>query len=267
VPPKAYPDHIVGSVPQAPVTESSLRSRLSCRSAFNAPPPHNLLLASLSASDAAAIVPHLRSVQLEHQSILLDAGDLIKAVYFPTGAIISLVVGLSTGETVEAAMVGKDGVVGAASALDGKISLNRAIVQISGTSLVCDVDALKGAALQSHSLLAKLIRHEQTVFAQAQQSTACMATHDVEARLCRWLLRARDLSGGDTLLFTQEFLAEMLGVRRTSVTSVAHTLQRAGMIKYTRGKIQILSVDGLRETACECYETINSQYQALLGNH
>jgi CRP-like cAMP-binding protein len=202
----------------------------------------NLLLASLSASDAAAIVPHLRPVQLEHQSILFDAGDPIKAVYFPTGAIISLVVGLSTGETVEAAMVGKDGVVGAASALDGKISLNRAIVQISGTSLVCDVDALRGAALQSQSLLAKLVRHEQTVFAQAQQSTACMATHDVEARLCRWLLRARDLSGSDTLLFTQEFLAEMLGVRRTSVTSVAHTLQRAGMIKYTRGKIQILRV-------------------------
>jgi CRP-like cAMP-binding protein len=227
----------------------------------------NLLLASLSASDAAAIVPHLRSVQLEHQSILFDAGDPIKAVYFPTGAIISLVVGLSTGETVEAAMVGKDGVVGAASALDGKISLNRAIVQISGTSLVCDVDALRGAALQSQSLLAKLVRHEQTVFAQAQQSTACMATHDVEARLCRWLLRARDLSGSDTLLFTQEFLAEMLGVRRTSVTSVAHTLQRAGMIKYTRGKIQILSVDGLRETTCECYETINSQYRALLGDH
>ena len=176
----------------------------------------NLLLASLSASDAAAIVPHLRPVQLEHQSILFDAGDPIKAVYFPTGAIISLV-GLSTGETVEAAMVGKDGVVGAASALDGKISLNRAIVQISGTSLVCDVDALRGAALQSQSLLSKIVRHEQTVFAQAQQSTACMATHDVEARLCRWLLRARDLSGGDTLLFTQEFLAEMLGVRRTSV--------------------------------------------------
>jgi hypothetical protein len=122
----------------------------------------NLLLASLSASDAAAIVPHLRSVQLEHQRILFDAGDPIEAVYFPTGAIISLVVGLSTGEMVEAAMVGKDGVVGAASALDGKISLNRAIVQISGNSFVCDVDALKGAALQSHSFLSKIIRHEQT---------------------------------------------------------------------------------------------------------
>jgi CRP-like cAMP-binding protein len=171
----------------------------------------NLLLASLSASDAAAIVPHLRSVQLEHQSILFGAGDPINAVYFPTGAIISLVVGLSTGEMVEAAMVGKDGAVGAASALDGKVSLNRAIVQISGKSLVCDVDALKGAALQSHSLLSKIIRHEQTVFAQAQQSTACMATHDVEARLCRWLLRARDLSGSERCCSPRNFLPKCSG--------------------------------------------------------
>jgi CRP-like cAMP-binding protein len=229
-------------------------------------PRRNLLLASLSEGDAAAIRPHLVSVHLDHKRVLFEAGGTIKQVYFPEGAIISLVVGLSTGEMVEAAMVGKDGVVGASSALDGKISLSRAIVQLAGDSLVCDVDALKGAALQSHTFLSRLIRHEQTVYSQAQQSTACMATHDVEARLCRWLLRARDLSGDDTLLFTQEFLAEMLGVRRTSVTTVAHTLQRAGLLKYSRGRIQILDVEGVRESACECYETVNSNYQALLGN-
>jgi CRP-like cAMP-binding protein len=167
---------------------------------------------------------------------------------------------------IEAAMVGRDGVVGASSALDGKIALSRAIVQLAGAGFTCDVDALKGAALQSVSLLSKLIRHEQTVYAQAQQSTACMATHDVEARLCRWMLRARDLADSDTLEFTQEFLAQMLGVQRTSVTSVAHTLQRAGMIKYSRGRIQILDLEALRDTTCECYETVNSHYQALLGS-
>jgi CRP-like cAMP-binding protein len=226
----------------------------------------NLLLASLSAGDAAAIQPHLSPIHLEHQKILYEAGDAIHVAYFPTTAIISLVVGLSTGEMIEAAMVGKDGVVGASSALDGKISLSRAIVQLAGDGFTCEVDALKGAALQSQTLLSKLIRHEQTVFAQAQQSTACMATHDVEARLSRWLLRARDLSGSDTLQFTQEFLAEMLGVRRTSVTTVAHTLQRAGMIKYARGKIQIVDLEALRDTACECYNTVNSHYRALMGN-
>lgn len=226
----------------------------------------NLLLASLSAGDAAAIQPHLKPVHLEHQKILYQAGEMIEVVYFPATAIISLVVALSTGEMIEAAMVGKDGVIGASSALDGKISLSRAIVQLSGDAMTCDVNALKGAALQSHTLLSILIRHEQTVYAQAQQSTACMATHNVEARLCRWLLRARDLAGSDTLNFTQEFLAEMLGVRRTSVTLVAHTLQQAGMIKYARGKIQILNLDGLQDTACECYATINAHYRALLGH-
>jgi len=100
--------------------------------------------------------------------------------------------------------------------------------------------------LQSPSLLSLLIRHEQTVYSQAQQSATCFATHHIHARLCRWLLRARDLSDTDTLNFTQEYLAEMLGVKRTSVTLVAHTLQAAGLIKYSRGKIQILNMEALK---------------------
>jgi len=152
------------------------------------------------------------------------------------------------------------------AAHDGKISLSRGIVQLGGEALVCNLDALKAAALKSAKLLAVLMRHEQTVYAQAQQSAACFATHQVEARLCRWLLRARDLSGSDTLLFTQEYLGEMLGVRRTSVTLVAQPLQAAGLIKYARGKIQILDVDGLRKNACECYEAINRHYGRLVGN-
>jgi CRP-like cAMP-binding protein len=226
----------------------------------------NTLLASLSHGDAAAIQPFLRHIDLEHKKVLFEEGDTVDQVYFPTGAVISLVIGLSTGEMIEAAMVGRDGAVGVASALDGRISLSRAIVQLAGPALVCDVPNLKGAALQSHTLLSKLIRHEQTLYAQAQQSTACMATHDVESRLCRWLLRARDLADSDTLMFTQEFLAEMLGVRRTSITVVAHVLQQAGMIKYARGKIQILNVEGLRDTACECYESVKVHYTRLLGN-
>src|ERR1700710_1784814 len=115
-------------------------------------------------------------------------------------------------------------------------------------------------------VMPNLARTERAVYAQAQQSTACMATHDVQARLCRWLLRARDLSGSDTLNFTQEFLAEMLGVRRTSVTVDAHTLQNAGMIKYSRGKIQILDADGMQEAACEYYKAIKHHYAQLLGD-
>jgi CRP-like cAMP-binding protein len=162
-------------------------------------------------------------------------------------------------------MVGRDGIVGAAAALDGRISLSRAIVQLSGSCLECDVGSLKRAALKSEALLSLLVRHEQTVYSQAQQSAACIAAHHVEARLSRWMLRARDLSGSDTLAFTQEFLAEMLGVQRSSVSVVAHTLQAAGLIKYSRGRIQILNVDGLRDAACECYETVRKNYELLLG--
>ena len=229
------------------------------------PTSENLLLASMSPADKAALQPHLHRVNLEQKSVLFEVGNSIQAVYFPAGSVISLVVGLSTGELIEAAMVGRDGVVGAASALDGKISFSRAIIQLAGPAMRCDVDALKGVALQSHTMLASLVRHEQTLYAQAQQSTACMATHMVEQRLARWLLRARDLSGSNTLNFTQEFLGEMLGVRRTSVTVVAHTLQQAGMIRYSRGKIEILNADALAETACECYAAVKSHHELLLG--
>jgi CRP-like cAMP-binding protein len=167
---------------------------------------------------------------------------------------------------IEGAMVGNDGVVGVAAALDSKLALTQAIVQLPGNAFMCDAATFKGVALQSERLLSLLFRHEQALYAQAQQSTACMAAHDIQARLCRWLLRARDLSGSDTLNFTQEFLAEMLGVRRTSVTVDAHALQNAGFIKYTRGRIQVINVEGLRERACECYEMVRMNYVKLLGS-
>jgi CRP-like cAMP-binding protein len=227
----------------------------------------NLLLASLSQSDLALLQPHLKLLEVKQHEVLFEAGGSVHTSYFPLTAIVSLVIGLSDGETVEAAMVGRDGVVSAASALDGKISLSKGVIQLAGDVLVCEARALKAAAMQSGTLLSVLIRHEQTVFAQAQQSAACMANHNVEARLCRWLLRARDLTRSDTLMFTQEYLAEMLGVRRTSVTVVAHTLQQAGLIKYSRGKIQFLNVQGVQDSACECYEAVKSHYEQLLGHN
>jgi CRP-like cAMP-binding protein len=225
----------------------------------------NLLLSQLGSDDFDRLEPYLKATPFKQHSVLFEAEQEIKHVYFPTSAVVSLVVTLGTGEMVEAAMVGSDGVVGASAALDGRISLSRGIIQLPGDIVVCSIDGLKSAALQSPTLLSLLIRHEQTVYAQAQQSAACFASHHVQARLCRWLLRARDLADSDTLIFTQEYLAEMLGVRRTSVTVVAHTLQSAGLIKYARGKIQILDAEALQDGACECYETVRRHYERLLG--
>jgi CRP-like cAMP-binding protein len=225
----------------------------------------NQLLSLLSPSDTKALTPYLKPAKFEQHHVLFEADEQIRHVYFPTGAVVSLVITLSTGETVEAAMVGSDGVVGASAALDGKISLSRGIVQLGGEIIVCDIDALKSTALQNPKLLALLVRHEQTMYAQAQQSAACFATHQVEARLCRWMLRARDLSSSDDLPFTQEYLAEMLGVRRTSVTAVAKALQESGLIKYARGKIQILDAKAMQKMTCECYGSVKTLYEKLIG--
>jgi CRP-like cAMP-binding protein len=225
----------------------------------------NHLLTQISTNDFKQLEPFLKMTPFKQHSVLFEADQEIEHVYFPSGAVVSLVVTLQTGELVEAAMVGWDGVVGASAALDGRISLSRGIIQLPGDIVVCSIAGLKSAAMQSPALLSLLIRHEQTVYAQAQQSAACFATHQIHARLCRWLLRARDLSGSDTLIFTQEYLAEMLGVKRTSVTLVAHTLQAAGLIKYRRGKIQILDLEALQDGACECYETVKRHYARLLG--
>jgi CRP-like cAMP-binding protein len=202
-------------------------------------------------------------VTLEQKKVLFEQGEVGTKVYFPTNAIVSLVVSLSSGEITETGMVGRDGIVGAAAAMDGKIAMNRAIVQLAGEALVCDASVFKSFVMQNLGVLSVLFHHEQTVCAQAQQSVACMASHQVEARLARWLLRSRDLTDSTTLLFTQEFISEMLGVRRSSVSTVAHTLQNAGMIECSRGKIKILNIEALQETACECYETVRSQYGSL----
>jgi CRP-like cAMP-binding protein len=225
----------------------------------------NLLLASLCERDIQLLRPHLKLVQVKQHQILFEPGSKLLTTYFPSTAIVSLVVLLSGGETVEVAMVGRDGVISATAALDGKLALNRGVVQLAGTLLACDSNELKSAAEGSETLMSVLLRHEQALFSQVQQSAACIANHIVEARLCRWLLRARDLARSDTLEFTQEYLGEMFGVR-TSVTIVAHTLQQAGFLKYARGKITLLNLEGLHDGARECYETVQSHYELLLGH-
>lgn len=225
----------------------------------------NHLLASLPSADFELLRPHLKQIELVHEKVLFEAGDKITHIYFPHSGVVSLVVELADGQMIEAAMIGRDSLVGGSSALDGKIALNKGIVQLPGTASILAVDRLRKVAEASVSFRTTLIRHEQVLLVQAQQSAACNASHTVEARLARWLLRSHDLSGDDVLQLTQEFLAQMLGVRRTSVTLVARTLQEAGLIKYRRGKVQITDLEGLREKSCECYETVKAQYDRLLN--
>ena len=167
---------------------------------------------------------------------------------------------------IETAMIGHDGAFNGAAALDGKVSLNKGIVQLAGSAGIIEVNRLRRLANEFEPFRALLIRHEQVLFAQSQQSAACNASHSVEARMCRWLLFMRDLAGNDDLMLTQEFLAQMLGVRRPSVSIVANTLQKAGLIKYSRGRMQLLNIKGLQKGACECYSTVKAHYQRLLAD-
>ena len=225
---------------------------------------HNHLLDSLSPSDRALIPSRLKVIELTQETVLFEVGSEINKVYFPHSGVVSLVVPLASGEMIESAMVGRDGVVGGASAFGTRKSVFKAIVQIAGSASVLDARRLRSAADKSATLRATLFRHEQIVLAQAQQSAACNASHTVEARLSRWLLRSRDLQASEDLELTQEFLGQMLGVRRTSVSTVAHTLQQQGLIRYSRGHIRILDLAAVQAASCECYESVKAQRERLM---
>jgi CRP-like cAMP-binding protein len=228
--------------------------------------PPNGFLSALSADDYELVRAHLRTIELPHEAVLVETGETPKRAYFPHRGVISLVVRLAKGEHVQVAMVGRDSLLGAFSATgDESCALNSAVVLVAGTASVLDLDRLRAAADQSASLRTLLARHGLAVYAQVQQTAGCNAAHPVESRLSRCLLQTHDLSGDRRLLLTQEALAQMIGARRNSVSLVANTLQQANFIHYSRGHIQINNLDGLRQTACECYATVKAQYDRLLG--
>jgi CRP-like cAMP-binding protein len=204
-------------------------------------------------------------MDLPRGTILYRAEDTISRLYFPHSGVVSLVVGFANGQFVEASMFGRNSVIGGAAVLDGAVSLNQAIIQVEGSGLAVEVSVIKGLVRESETLRSAFARHEQMASAQIQQVGACNGLHELEERLSRWLLQTRDLIMSDTLPLTQEFLSQMLGVQRSSVTLVARSLQEAGLINYRRGRIHVLDVEGLQDTCCECYATINRHFQRLVG--
>jgi CRP-like cAMP-binding protein len=223
----------------------------------------NGLSASLSDEDFEAIRPHLKTVELPQDRSLIELGEAVKYVYLPHGGVVSLVVVFETGERVEIAMIGSDSIVGVSAALGIPVAVTDAIVLLPGTASVIDADRLRAAVDRSAALRTTLVRHGQAPFVQAQQAAGCNASHAVEARLARWLLRVRDLAGSDRFTLTQELMAQMIGARRNSVSIVAHNLQQAKYIHYSRGHVEILDLDGLTGVACECYAAVKAQYERL----
>ena len=226
----------------------------------------NHLLARLSADDRKLLGPHLDVVTRLQGHVIHEAGDEVEHVYFPHDGMVSLLAVMRNGKAIETATVGREGVVGAMAGLDLYKSMARAVVQLPMVCSRISAARFRHALGASRSVERICIRYNEVLLSQARITAACNALHPVDARFCRWLLQTADRAGSATVGLTQEFLSEMLGVRRTSVTDVAGKLQKDGVISFTRGVIQILDRSRLEALSCECYQSLIDQ-SATLGRH
>ena len=219
----------------------------------------NKLLSALPRDDFQLLLPNLTTIQFAQGTVLCEPGKEVDQVYFPLSGMVSLVVVMRDGKAIETATVGREGVVGAMSGLGLHTSWVRAIAQLPTFASRISSQQLRKAATSSKPISDLCIRYNEVLLGQARITAACNALHHVEARFCRWLLQTRDRAESDTITLTQEFLSEMLGVRRTSVTEVASKIQADGAISYSRGVIKIIDLEALRAMSCECYETVREQ--------
>jgi CRP-like cAMP-binding protein len=224
----------------------------------------NRLLAALPPEDLALIEPHLAPLDLERGRLLYEPGDPIDLVYFPTDGVISLLTLMRDGAAIESATIGPEGALGLMAAVSPRHSLSRAIVQTPLQAVRVGVSALHEAWARSPRIRALVDRHTEALYGHAIQSVACNALHSVEARFARWLLTCHDRISTDTVALTQEFLADMLGVQRTTVTAVARTMQERGAIRYRRGVVDLIDRPTLEALACECYDAVRNTYERLL---
>ena len=222
-------------------------------------PLRNKLLARLSRDDLDLLTQHLVLEQSPQGAILTEANEEVDQVYFPVSGMISLVIVMKDGKAIETGTIGRDSVFGAAAGFGLYKSRVRAVVQVKIAALRISASQFRKAVTASKALANLCINDGEMLLAQARVTAACNALHTVEARFARWLLQTSAITESDTITLTQEFLSEMLGVRRTSVTNVASKLQSAGIIGYSRGTIRIIDRHGLEEASCECFETLQTQ--------
>jgi CRP-like cAMP-binding protein len=216
----------------------------------------NKLLAALPRSQLNLLIPHLSTVTLPQTAVVYETGDEVDQVYFPHNGMLSLLAVMRDGKAIETATVGREGVVGAMAGLGLYRSLVRAVVQLPLIASKIASSQFRKAALASEPIRELAIHYNEVLLTQARITAACNALHPVEARFCRWLLQSADRAASDTVTLTQELLAEMLGVRRTSVTEVAGKMQNEGVITYSRGVIRIVDRANLERLSCECYQTL-----------
>ena len=223
----------------------------------------NHLLATLPVEEMRRLREHLEVVALARRMTLHEGGSRIRYAYFPTGCVVSLLHVTADGSSAEVAVVANEGLVGACALLSGSEPL-RAVVRSPGNAYRIRMDALRAEFQRGARLQRVVLRHACALVAQLAQAAACNRRHSVDQQLCRWLLTAIDRSPSNELATTQEGIASLLGVRREGITEAASALQKAGLIRYSRGRIAVLSRPKLEARACECYRMLRGETDRLL---
>ena len=228
-------------------------------------PGENRLLAALSKAEYDRLRPHLEKVSLPLRDVLYEANGPIPHVFFPLVGVVSLVIVMDSGFSLEVGLIGNEGMVGTPVFLGSQSSPTRAISQVPGEALRLETKVFQEEMKRGGALYGMVQRYTQAMINQISQSTVCNHRHSVKKRMCRWLLMSHDRAGTDEFPLTHEFLAQMLGVRRPSVTAAAGILQKAGLISYHRGTVTFLDRKGMEAASCECYEVVAKELDRLLG--
>lgn len=228
--------------------------------------PQNRLLAALPAAEYARLAPHLELVAMPLGEVLCESGARMQHVYFPTTSIVSLLYVLENGASAEIAVVGNEGIVGISLFMGGDTTPSRAVVRNAGHGYRLEGRLLQEEFARAGPVMRLLLRYTQALITQMTQTAVCNRHHSVEQQLCRALLLSLDRLSGNSLTLTQELIANMLGVRREGVTEAAGKLQRAGLIRYSRGHIDVLDRPGLERAVCECYGVVKVEFERLLND-
>ena len=227
-------------------------------------PRRNHLLSALPEEVFGRLVARLEPVSMPLGSSIYESGSQLKHLYFPTNSIVSLLYVLENGACAEIAVVGNEGVVGISLFMGGDTTPSRAVVQSAGDAYRVKAAILKDEFHRGGHLMQLLLRYTQALITQMCQTAVCNRHHSVEQQLCRWLLLSLDRLSSNELIMTQELIANMLGVRREGVTEAAGNLQRAGLIRYSRGRITVLDRPGVERSVCECYAVVKKEFDRLL---
>jgi CRP-like cAMP-binding protein len=227
-------------------------------------PQHNRILAALPKEDSERLKTHLEKMPLNLGQVLYEPGVALHHLYFPIDSIVSLLYVMEDGSSAEIAVVGNDGVVGVSLFMGGMTTPSRAVVQVAGNALRLPQKFANQEFLRAGAIQHLLLKYTQTLLTQMAQTAVCNRHHALDQQLCRWLLLSLDRLPSNKIVMTQELIANMLGVRREGVTEAAGNLQRAGLIRYSRGRIEVLDRAGLEARTCECYAVVKQESDRLL---